>query len=113
MNGGNNRFHRRCESVRRVSAGPVTEDVIMKRILLIAAATGAVLAAASPALAAQGCGPGGHRGPYGHCRPNGPREVIAPDGALVVGAYYPSHGYWDGHRYWQRRERWHGGWRYR
>jgi hypothetical protein len=83
----------------------------MKRILLTALATGAVLAAVTPADARQGCGPGGHRGPYGHCRPNmGPG---GPGGALVIGTYYPNQGYWDGHRYWQHRDRWHGGWRYR
>jgi hypothetical protein len=84
----------------------------MKRILLTAVAAGAVLAAVSPANAMQGCGPGGHRGPYGHCRPNGGPGMAGP-GALVIGTYYPNQGYWDGHRYWHHRDRWHGGWRYR
>ena len=66
--------------------------------------------------AAQGCGPGFHRGPYGHCRPNGPAAgpgVGIAVGPLVIGNFYAGHGYWDGHRYWDHRERWHGGWRYR
>jgi hypothetical protein len=87
---------------------------MMKSILLVTLAAGAMLAATSPADAAQGCGPGGHRGPYGHCRPNyGPGPVVAAPGALVIGTYYPRRGYWDGRRYWWHRERWHGGWRYR
>ncbi len=87
----------------------------MKRILLTALATGAMIAAVTPADARQGCGPGGHRGYYGHCRPNmGPGPaVVAPGGALVIGTYYPHRGYWDGNRYWWHRDRWHGGWRYR
>jgi hypothetical protein len=83
----------------------------MKKLLLATIAIGSVLAAAAPANAAQGCGPGGHRGPYDHCRPNHGGAVIAP--VLRIGVFYPGHGYWDGHRYWQHRERWHGGWRYR
>jgi hypothetical protein len=79
----------------------------MRKLLLAAAAVGSLIAAASPASAAQGCGPGGHRGPYGHCRPNGGPAV------LRVGTFYPGQGYWDGHRYWHHRDRWHGGWRYR
>jgi hypothetical protein len=83
----------------------------MKIVLLAALATGVALAAVSPAAARQGCGAGGHRGPYGHCRANRGR-VVAP-GVPVVGVFYHGRGYWDGRRYWQRRERWHGGWRYR
>ncbi|WP_157216006.1 GCG_CRPN prefix-to-repeats domain-containing protein [Flavisphingomonas formosensis] len=84
----------------------------MRNYLLAAVALGATLAAASPALARDGCGPGAHRGPYGHCRPNrGPGPVIV--GAPVVGVFYEGRGYWDGRRYWHHRDRWHGGWRYR
>jgi hypothetical protein len=83
----------------------------MKKLLLATAAIGSLLAAAAPADARQGCGPGGHRGPNGHCRPNHGRMVAGP--ALRIGVFYPGHGYWDGHRYWQHRERWHHGWRYR
>ncbi|WBO23091.1 GCG_CRPN prefix-to-repeats domain-containing protein [Sphingomonas abietis] len=85
----------------------------MRKLLLSALATGAVLMAISPANAREGCGPGGHRGPYGHCRANRGPVVVAGPGALVVGTYYPRRGYWDGRRYWAHRDRWHGGWRYR
>jgi hypothetical protein len=83
----------------------------MKTIMLVALAAGAALTIGSSADARQGCGPGGHRGPYGHCRAN--RGVVVAPGALVIGTFYPGRGYWDGRRYWQRRERWRGGWRYR
>lgn len=80
----------------------------MKKLLVATAAIGSLLVAAAPAAAREGCGLGGHRGPYGHCRPNRGGPVV-----LQIGTYYPGHGYWDGHRYWQHRERWHHGWRYR
>lgn len=81
----------------------------MKFVAAIALASAVALsAAATPADARQGCGPGFHRGPYGHCRPNmGGRPV------LVVGNFYDGRGYWDGHRYWHNRYRYHNGWRYR
>ncbi|WP_404711900.1 GCG_CRPN prefix-to-repeats domain-containing protein [Sphingomonas sp. MMS24-J13] len=87
----------------------------MKKILLATLAVGAAIAAVAPAEARDGCGPGGHRGPYGHCRPNrGPRPVIvAGPGAPVIGTYYPGRGYYYNNRYWHHRERWHGDWRYR
>jgi len=89
----------------------------MKRIVLATLAAGLALSAVSVADAAQGCGPGAHRGPYGHCRPNygpgyGPGPVVGVPG-LVIGTFYPGRGYWDGHRYWAHRDHWHGGWRYR
>ncbi|RST30054.1 hypothetical protein HMF7854_03845 [Sphingomonas ginkgonis] len=62
---------------------------------------------AVPAQAREGCGPGGHRGPYGHCRPNRGQQ------AWIVGHYYPSRGYWDGQRWYQHRYRYHNDWRYR
>jgi len=83
----------------------------MKKIVFTALAAAAMLAALVPAEAAQGCGPGFHRGPHDHCRPNRAVSIGVPP--LVIGTFYPGHGYWDGHRYWMRRERWHGGWRYR
>jgi hypothetical protein len=95
----------------------------MSKILAIALAAGAAIVASAPADAAQGCGPGLHRGPYGHCRPNGgPGYGRGPgfrgDGygrgpVLVIGNYYQGRGYWDGRRYYQHRERFRGGWRYR
>jgi hypothetical protein len=83
----------------------------MKAIFSAVLAAGVAIAAASPALSADGCGRGFHRGPYGHCRPNrGDRVVFTPS----IGVYYADRGgYWDGRRYWQHRERWHNGWRYR
>jgi hypothetical protein len=84
----------------------------MKKLIFATIAASTALAAFSPAMAAQGCGPGAHRGYYGHCRPNRGPVVVAP-GALVVGTYYPRQGWWDGQRYWAHRDRWHGGWRYR
>ena len=71
----------------------------------------AALSLASAAQAAQGCGPGYHRGPYGGCRPNlGPGPVVV---GPRLGVFYGGRGWWDGHRYWGNRYRWHGGWRYR
>ncbi|NIJ08293.1 hypothetical protein FHS31_001910 [Sphingomonas vulcanisoli] len=86
----------------------------MKKFMLAALGAGIALTATTSAFAADGCGPGAHRGYYGHCRSNrGPVVVGGP--GLVVGTWYdgPNRGYWDGHRYWQHRERWHDGWRYR
>jgi hypothetical protein len=88
----------------------------MRKIIGVALTLGIALATVPSADARQGCGPGGHRGPYGHCRPNrggGDRVVVAPGGALIVGRFYQGRGYWDGRRYWQNRYRHHGGWRYR
>ncbi|MBW8784550.1 MAG: hypothetical protein JF593_07910 [Novosphingobium sp.] len=84
----------------------------MKKLLALAIAAGAALAAVSPATAREGCGPGFHRDYYGHCRPNrGPALAVAP-GGLVIGTYYNGRGYWDGRRYWHHRRRWHDDWRY-
>jgi hypothetical protein len=84
----------------------------MKKLFALAIAAGAVVAAAAPAEARDGCGRGFHRGPYGHCRPDrGPVRIVP--GGLIVGNFYRGQGYWDGHRYWQNRYRWHHGWRYR
>jgi len=92
---------------------------MFKKVLLAAVATGLTLAGASAANAADGCGPGFHRGYYGHCRPNGPGYgpgpavvAVGPVG-LRIGGFYAGRGYWDGHRYWQHRDGWRGGWRYR
>ena len=84
----------------------------MKKLIFAALAAGTMFAALAPAEAAQGCGPGYHRGPYGHCRPNGPAAAIGV-GPLVIGTFYRGHGYWDGHRYWAHRDHWRRGWRYR
>lgn len=78
---------------------------------MAALAAGTMMAASAPADAAQGCGPGFHRGPYGRCFPNG--RGYGPRGPLIVDRFYPGQGYWDGHRYWHNRDRFRGGWRYR
>jgi hypothetical protein len=84
----------------------------MKLISALALSAAAALSIASAAHAADGCGPGFHRGPYGHCRPNRGPVVVGP-GVWSVGVFYPGRGYWDGRRWWHNRYRWHGGWRYR
>ena len=62
----------------------------MNRIIAAALLAGVTIGGATGADARDGCGPGGHRGPYGHCRPNrGP--VVGP--ALVVGNFYEGRGY--------------------
>lgn len=88
----------------------------MRKLLLAAALAGAATLAASPASAAQGCGPGAHRGHHGRCI--GGRAVVASRvirGPVVlrVGGFYPGRGYWDGRRYYKARYRSHGSWRYR
>lgn len=90
----------------------------------LALAGAATLVAATPALAAQGCGAGAHRGPRGGCVFNRgyARPVVAarplvsigaPGVVLRVGGFYPGRGYWDGRRYYRTRYRYNGGWRYR
>jgi hypothetical protein len=88
---------------------------MMRKLILAAIAAGTALVAVSPAMAAQGCGPGGHRDYAGYCRPNGPGPGPGPAivaGPLVIGTYYPHRGWWDGQHYWMHREHWRGGWRY-
>ncbi|QKR99486.1 hypothetical protein F9288_07395 [Sphingomonas sp. CL5.1] len=84
----------------------------MKKLVWGLVATGMLIGAATAADAAQGCGPGWHRGPYGRCHPDRRPVYIAP-GPVAIGVFYPGRGWWDGHRYWGHRYRWHGGWRYR
>jgi hypothetical protein len=85
----------------------------MKTLMMLALAAGLSLGTASTAMAREGCGPGGHRGPYGHCRPNrGTRVVVTPNGGFVVGNYYRGRGYWDGRGWYHHRRRWHNSWRY-
>jgi hypothetical protein len=79
----------------------------MKALAAVGFASIIALAAASPAEARQGCGPGFHRAPNGMCRPNRDQQV------WIVGRYYPGRGYWYNGRWWHRRYRWRNGWRYR
>lgn len=70
----------------------------MKRFVLAAAAAllGGLLGLGTvPALAAQGCGPGFHRGPYGYCRPLYGGAYAAP-GYYRGGAYAYRGGYGRG-----------------
>lgn len=89
----------------------------MRTLLFATVLAGAATVAATPALAAQGCGPGAHRGNHGRCIVNRGGPVIArvggPAVALRVGGFYPGRGYWDGRRYYKARYRHQGGWRYR
>jgi len=55
----------------------------MKYLFAAAVVAATVAGFGATADAAQGCGPGFHRGPYGHCRPNRGAVVVAP-GAVVV-----------------------------
>ena len=86
---------------------------MLKSVLAAALVAGTALTAAAPAQAADGCGRGGHRGPYGHCRPNyAPGYARAPGVSLVIGNYYHGRGYWDGRRYYQHRRTFERGYRY-
>jgi hypothetical protein len=79
----------------------------MKAFAAMGVAAVIALAAASPAEARQGCGPGFHRIPNGRCVPNhGPR---AP---WVEGRFYNGHGYWAHNRWYHHRERRNGVWIY-
>ncbi len=53
------------------------------KVLFAAALVAVTFAGIGSASAAQGCGPGWHRGPYGHCRPNR-GVVVVPGGPVVV-----------------------------
>lgn len=82
----------------------------MKTIGIAALAATVALVGAAPADAAQGCGPGFHRGYYGRCLPNRGPAFYGP---RRVGVFYPGRGYWYGGRFWGHRYGWRGGWRYR
>lgn len=82
----------------------------MKVLVTIGLVSAFALAAAIPAEARQGCGPGMHRTPHGRCVPNrGPQGQV-----WVVGRYYPGHGYWYNNRWYHHRDRDQDrNWRYR
>jgi hypothetical protein len=79
----------------------------MKTLIALGAATLFATAAASPADARQGCGPGFHRTPYGRCVPNRDMQV-----RWVEGRYYAGHGYWWHNQWRHHRERRNGVWIY-
>jgi hypothetical protein len=80
----------------------------MRTLIALAAAAVVATAAASPADARQGCGPGFHRAPNGMCRPNrGGMRV-----QYVEGRYYRGQGYWWHNAWHQRRQHRNGVWIY-
>jgi hypothetical protein len=82
---------------------------MMKAIAALGLVSAFAMAAATPAMAREGCGPGFHRSPHGRCVPNRGRQQV-----WVVGRYYSGHGYWYNNRWYQHRVRdRHNGWRYR
>jgi hypothetical protein len=82
----------------------------MKIIAALGLTSAIALAAASPAAAREGCGPGSHRAPNGMCRPD--RGAMAQ--TWVAGRYYAGHGYWYNNRWYHNRYHDHGNaWRYR
>ncbi|KMO31624.1 hypothetical protein VQ02_25770 [Methylobacterium variabile] len=75
----------------------------MKRLVLSTAAAllGALIGlGVVPALAAQGCGVGFHRGPYGYCRPNYGAPYVA--GGVYRGGAYAYRGVYGGRVYGRR-----------
>jgi hypothetical protein len=84
------------------------KERMMKHLFAIAAASIVAIAAASPADARQGCGPGMHRIPNGRCVPNrGDRQK-----QWVEGRYYAGHGYWWHNQWRHHRQRRNGVWIY-
>jgi hypothetical protein len=88
-----------CRIARLESCSPAAMRLALKgedmKTLFAAVLVAGTLAGFGAAEAAQGCGPGFHRGPYGGCRPNGgavivaprvvvPRVVVAPAPVVVV-----------------------------
>ena len=82
----------------------------MKTLMALAAAAVVATAAASPADARQGCGPGFHRTPYGRCVPN--RGQRMRQMRYVEGRYYPGQGYWWHNQWRHHRQRRNGVWIY-
>jgi hypothetical protein len=79
----------------------------MKALIALGAATLIAAAAASPAQAREGCGPGFHRAWNGMCRAN--RGTFA---RRIEGRYYVGQGYWYRGRYWRHRRMRRGVWIY-
>jgi len=79
----------------------------MKTLIALATAAIVATAAAAPADARQGCGPGFHRAPNGMCRPNRGMRM-----RYVEGRYYRGHGYWWRNAWRHHRQRRNGVWIY-
>ena len=80
----------------------------MKILSALAAASVMAAAAATPAAAREGCGPGFHRAMNGMCRANKGTQA-----RWLEGHYYPGHGYWWHNSWRHHRMRQHGIWIYR
>ena len=61
------------------------------KIILAAIAATAGLAAATPALARDGCGTGWQRGVYGRCHPIKRASIVIAPVRPVIGVYYHRH----------------------
>ncbi|GJG98474.1 GCG_CRPN prefix-to-repeats domain-containing protein [Cupriavidus pauculus] len=74
----------------------------MRTLATVLAVAGVLLVSASTSYAAEGCGPGGWRGPWGHCHFAGPAVVyrpVEPVMTLPVVTVRPNGcpvGYWRG-----------------
>jgi hypothetical protein len=79
----------------------------MKTLIALGAAAVIASAAASPAVAREGCGRDFHRTPNGMCRPNRGTEA-----RWIEGRYYHGQGYWHQNRWYHRRHRENGVWIY-
>jgi hypothetical protein len=79
----------------------------MKALIVLASTAIMATAAATPAQAREGCGPGFHRAWNGMCRANRGTEM-----RRMEGRYYAGQGYWHSGRYWRNRHRRHGVWIY-
>ena len=79
----------------------------MKALIALGAAAIIGIAAATPAQARQGCGPGFHRAFNGMCRPNRGTAI-----RYVEGQFYAGRGYWWHNRWYHRRHRRNGVWIY-
>lgn len=79
----------------------------MKTLIALSAAAIVATAAATPAVAREGCGPGAHRTANGMCRADrGTRE------RWIEGHYYAGRGYWYQNQWHQHRHRRNGVWIY-
>jgi hypothetical protein len=75
----------------------------MKSLIALGLASVIATAAASPAMAREGCGEGFHRTAYGTCRPNKGTQA-----RWMEGHYYRGHGYYYQNRWYKHRHRRNG-----
>ncbi|HEY6047510.1 MAG TPA: hypothetical protein VIV07_00495 [Sphingomicrobium sp.] len=79
----------------------------MKTLIALGAAAIIATAAASPAMAREGCGRGYHRAWNGMCRANRGTPM-----RYIEGHYYPGQGYWYQNRWYHNRRMRRGVWIY-